>query len=532
MSDDNIKTSDENSQESGSNSSKEVTAVPAANFQDKLKAKVAAAPVKQWVKFAITALCCVIFTFWMSHWWILLLILFFFDLFVTRFVNWGGWKTSKRFPFWKSIADWIDAILFALVAVYLINLYFFQNYKIPSSSMEKSLLVGDYLFVSKLEYGPRVPMTPLSFPLAQHTMPILGCKSYIEWPHWNYRRLAGLGHLERYDVVVFNFPAGDTIVPKMENPDFYSLCFELGLQQIEQLPDEGHAVLDKMDYAQRQAYASNLGRQYVLSHPNDYGPVTYRPVDRRENFVKRCVGMPGDRLQIRDGQLFINGKQMYNPQNMQFNYFVESKGAFSPQYFQKLGVSLDDQLCINTQPNAADMMAQMKCASGNILYYLPLSNKMLADLKNNDMVVRVTRDPGNVLYNDTKLYPLGLNNHWTRDNYGPIYIPKRGATIPLGLNNLPIYQRVIVNYEGNKLAVKGSDIYINGQKVHSYTFKMDYYWMMGDNRHNSADSRYWGFVPEDHIVGTPVFIWASVDKDLPMTKCFRWSRFFNRVGHE
>jgi signal peptidase I len=174
----------------------------------------------------------------------------------------------------------------------------------------------------------------------------------------------------------------------------------------------------------------------------------------------------------------------------------------------------------------------MKCASGNILYYLPLSNKMLADLKNNDMVVRVTRDPGNVLYNDTKLYPLGLNNHWTRDNYGPIYIPKRGATIPLGLNNLPIYQRVIVNYEGNKLAVKGSDIYINGQKVHSYTFKMDYYWMMGDNRHNSADSRYWGFVPEDHIVGTPVFIWASVDKDLPMTKCFRWSRFFNRVGHE
>ena len=164
MSDDNIKTSDENSQESGSNSSKEETAVPAANFQDKLKAKVAAAPVKQWVKFAITALCCVIFTFWMSHWWILLLIPFFFDLFVTRFVNWGGWKTSKRFPFWKIIADWIDAILFALVAVYLINLYFFQNYKIPSSSMEKSLLVGDYLFVSKLEYGPRVPMTPLLSP--------------------------------------------------------------------------------------------------------------------------------------------------------------------------------------------------------------------------------------------------------------------------------------------------------------------------------------------------------------------------------
>ena len=241
------------------------------------------------------------------------------DIYLTRYVPWTFWKKSKNKTVLR-VMEWVDAIVYALVAVYLINIFFFQNYKIPTSSLEKSLLVGDYLFVSKLSYGPRVPNTPLSFPLVQNTFPILNVKSYIEWPSWPYHRLAGLGKVKRGDIVVFNFPAGDTVAVRVPNPDYYTLV---------------HYV----------------GRDGVKRNKEQFGEVVYRPVDRRENYVKRCVGMPGDTFEIRDNQVYVDGKAIENPRNIQFNYFVMLQPGyrFSEKQFRELGVSVDDRRFVSAE---------------------------------------------------------------------------------------------------------------------------------------------------------------------------------------
>ena len=490
------------------------------------------------VKFAACAISCVLLSIWMGHWWIALFGLFFLDLYVTKYVNWGKWKESEN-PVIKFIAGWVDAIVFALVAVYLIHIYFFQHYKIPSSSMEKSLLVGDYLFVSKLSYGPRVPMTPLSFPLVQNTLPFLNTKSYLETPAWKYRRLKGFGNVERYDVVVFNFPAGDTVCRGMENPDYYSICYQLGMQHV--LSDSSlFERINRMPCAKRVDSISAIGRRLIPANKGRLGDVVWRPVDRRENYVKRCIGLPGETLEIKDGNVFINGDAIANPKNTEFNYFVVTKVPFSQQYFSQLGVSLDDQRYIpyNDGSMGGDMayipaaFNRLGAASSDYVFFLPLTAEMKAKLEANTDVKKVVKDDGKILHSEGDLYPLKSEIRWTRDNYGPIYIPKKGETLKLTLENLPIYERCIVAYEGNKLRVEGNDIYINDAKVDTYTFNMDYYWMMGDNRHNSADSRYWGFVPEDHVVGKPLFLWMSLDKDQPWYKCLRTDRLLMSVGHE
>ena len=458
---------------------------------------------KQYIKFAIAAVLYGLFILWMQNGWLVLGYILLIDIYLTKYIPWGFWKKTKN-PTLKSIFDWVDDIIFALVAVYFINLFVFQNYQIPSSSLEKSLLVGDYLFVSKVSYGPRVPNTPLSFPLVQNTLPILNCKSYLDWPSWGYKRVAGLGKIQRNDIVVFNFPAGDTIALLQQNPDYYTLV---------------------------QMY----GREAVRMNKQTFGDIIYRPVDKRENYVKRCIGLPGDSLSVRNNQVYINGKAAQNPKNMQLNYFVETETPLTETMFRNWGVSRDDympygQPCTVSDPETLSFLGFQPNANGayNLVYRFPMTEAMVAQVKKLPSVKKVIVEPE--VFGGTMYYPVDYDNGWTRDNYGPIWIPKRGATIELTPENLALYRRCIKNYENNELEEKDGVVYINGEKASTYTFKYDYYWMMGDNRHNSADSRSWGFVPEDHIVGKPIMIWLSLDKDRSLFDGgIRWNRLFRWV---
>lgn len=455
---------------------------------------------KQWIKFSIAAILYLLFTWWMQNAWLLLGLIVLVDIFLTGYIPWGAWKRSKN-PETRKVLEWVDDILFALVAVYFINIFIFQNYQIPSSSLEKSLLVGDYLFVSKLSYGPRVPNTPIAFPLVQNTLPILNCKSYLDWPEWGYKRVKGLGHVKRNDIVVFNFPAGDTIALKVQNPDFYSLV---------------------QDY----------GRERILLDKATFGEVIYRPVDKRENYVKRCIGMPGDTIEIRNNQVYIDGKEAKNPEKMQLNYFVETNGLLNEEQFRLLDISKADRLPIdgNSNPQLMNFLGVKPNTNGqyNMMYHFPMTQKAVETAKKLSIVKNVFIEPDSFA-GDT-YYPTGYPTGWSRDNYGPLWIPKKGATIPLTERNLAFYIRCIRNYENNKVEVKEGKVYINDKPETSYTFKYDYYWMMGDNRHNSADSRSWGFVPEDHVVGKPIMIWLSIDKDRGLFDGkIRWNRMFRWV---
>lgn len=489
----------------------------------------------QWIKCAIAIILYLAFLIWVRSWWGLVVVPFIFDIYITKKVPWSFWKKSKN-PTVRGIMSWVDAIVFALVAVYFVNIYIFQNYQIPSSSLEKSLLVGDFLYVSKMSYGPRVPNTPLSMPLTQHTLPVFNTKSYIEWPQWKYKRVPGFGKVKLNDIVVFNFPAGDTVATNFQQTeDFYSLAYRVG-KGIYSKPIN----MDSLNRGQQRSiydlyYAG--GRKQILANPRVYGEVIARPVDRRENYVKRCVGLPGDTLQIVDGQVMIDGKAIENPENLQFNYFVQTTGPLiTDEMFRELGISNDDKWLLddsNYESTLLGMGLDGRNEQGalNPVYHLPLTKKMYETLSGNKKLIsKIIMEPENEMFAG-QMYPLNLYTKWNRNNYGPIWIPAKGATITLTEDNLPIYERCIVAYEGNKLEVKPDGIYINGEKTDQYTFKMDYYWMMGDNRHNSADSRYWGFVPENHVVGKPIVVWLSLDKDRGwFDGKIRWNRIFKWVG--
>ncbi len=468
---------------------------------------------KQWLKFIVVLVPYLLFLFWLKSWLGLLVIPFIYDVYISRKIRWSWWKDAEG-PV-RFIMSWVDALVFALVAVYFINLFFFQNYVIPSSSLEKSLLTGDYLFVSKVSYGPRIPETPLTMPLTQHTMPIINTKSYIEWPQWDYRRVKGLGKVKLNDIVVFNYPAGDTILTeeKYQANDYYAMVYSFG-QQIYQSQMPNPITPDSLSPQQQLDYFNmlyNIGRNYIVNNPNEYGSIDHRPTDRRENYVKRCVGLPGQTLQIKNRIVYLDGKANKEPENVQYTYYVKLKADLPDDLLKELGISGEDLLSLNQNG------------------YMPLTKKAVKVLSaRKDLVasIRLNTDAAT-----GEVYPLNAVMGWTRDNYGPIWIPKKGETVQLTLKNIALYERPIRVYEHNQLDVRNGRIYINGREAHSYTFKMDYYWMMGDNRHNSADSRYWGFVPEDHIVGKPIFIWWSSDPDRRGFSGIRWNRLFRWVDN-
>lgn len=358
--------------------------------------------------------------------------------------------------------EWADAIIFAVIAATLIRTLFIEAYVIPSASMESSLLIGDYLFVSKVNYGARLPMTPVAFPFAHHTMPLINTKAYWDGIELPYYRLPGLSDIKKGDVVVFNYPM-------------------------------------------------------------DADSPYFRPVDKRENYIKRCQGTPGDTLSVVKAQVFINGKAAVTPPKGEITYDVKTDGnELNPQIATDLHLS-DISSVNNTEfiTNTTEESAKALRGYSNIKSVTPRLTPGGAS------------DPMNPVYPAIfSNYKIGANTpdyKWNVDNFGPIIVPKKGWTVKLDSLTFPIYGRAIAVYEGNKVEVNGKDILINGQKADSYTFKMNYYFMMGDNRHNSEDSRFWGFVPEDHIVGKALFIWMSVDDNASFIHKIRWSRLFNLI---
>lgn len=347
--------------------------------------------------------------------------------------------------------EWADALIFAVVAATIIRAFIIEAYTIPTSSMEKTLLVGDFLFVSKFHYGPRVPMTPLAFPFAHHTLPGIGIKSYVDWIKLPYYRLPKLQDVKRNDIVVFNWPQED-----------------------------------------------------------------FRPVDKRENYIKRCVGIPGDTIEVIAGILYVNGAPAYEPQKMQYQYYVQTDGSnINPKTLKELDVTDGDRVF-----------------SGKGLYLLSLTQKSRDAVKGFVNVKKMERKvtPKGQVELQRYYFPRDLERFpWNVDYYGPLVIPKKGVTVNLTSDNLPVYERIIGIYENNKLEKRDGKIFINGQQADSYTFKMNYYWMMGDNRLNSEDSRFWGFVPEDHIVGKAWIIWLSLDKEKILLSKVRWSRMFSAI---
>jgi len=496
---------------------------------------------RQWAKFIVVMILYLLFLWWVKSWLGLIVVPLIYDAYISKKINWQWWK-DREGPV-RTVMSWVDAIVFALVAVYFINQFFFQNYVIPSSSLEKSLRRGDYLFVSKLSYGPRIPQTPLTMPLTQHTMPFFGLKSYIEWPHWDYRRVEGLGKVQLNDIVVFNYPAGDTICTELPYQTyFYDLCYDEGLnayamqnggmpQNMAELLDfKGDSTLTAdQKILKRLSWFSQIyaaGRSVVDSRKLEYGDIATRPTDRRENYVKRCVGLPGQTLEIKDRVVYLDGKPNKEPDNVQYSHTVVFKeGAFlSDDFMKENGITCED-LGYNDGNNRAEDGVYIR----GVVSAMPLTRQAKDALAGSGLVDTIILNTEPPAADWIKIYPHNGNKHWTRDNYGPIWIPKKGATLDLTLDNYAVYERPIRTYEGNKLEIRNGQIFINDKPATKYTFKLDYYWMMGDNRHNSADSRYWGFVPEDHIVGKPIFIWWSSDPDRSWFSGIRWGRLFRFV---
>lgn len=444
----------------------------------------------KWLRFSFSALIYILMVIWIENYWLFLGLPIVFDVYISKKVRWAFWKKweydangKKR----RSI-EWLDAIIFAVVAATLIRTFFVEAYTIPTGSMEKELLVGDYLFVSKYHYGPRLPNTPLSLPFMHHTVPVLNTKSYSSIPNLDYKRIAGLQEIERGDIVVFNLPVGDTVMEEFQSEFTYYQALRVH------------------------------GRE-VVERRND---LITRPVDKRENYVKRCVAIQGDTLELIDGEVYINGEFNDNYPNRQKKYRVKTSGDYLDPYkkeriFRSVNLSPADVAHLRTKNGRyigteSDMhMRKADADKARSLKYFEYVDMVMAQ--------KGARNP--------HVFPHSPDYNWNQDQFGPLVVPARGMTMKLDMKNIALYERAIRVYEENKLEKKNGKIYINDVETDEYTFKMNYYWMMGDNRDNSQDARFWGFVPEDHIVGTPVLIWMSSDSQ--GWGGIRWDRLFTIV---
>ncbi|MFZ4784964.1 MAG: S26 family signal peptidase [Flavobacteriales bacterium] len=455
--------------------------------------------------------------------------------------------TNKKKSFGR---EWGEAIIFAVVAASVIRSFFLEAFTIPTPSMERSMLVGDYLFVSKMSYGAKLPQTPVSIPFVHNTIPGTMINSYTDWFSLPYFRLPGFGEVERFDPVVFNFPHGDTILvhPFLSGHDYYSLLRNEGLSiAAKEIGPKFQGTSDSLNAFIIQQYFANENKYKALARANfidrqlcstcgspdrtSKGVVVEglraRPVDKKENYIKRCIGMPGDNLEIRNRQVFINGGAIENPEGLQYNYLVKLSTNLTPQQTQNSVAKMMDEFELNWQ-ESKDVDIK------NGLIQLALTGDIANKIANLSFVDSISVVDHPIVDNNAgDLFPntnLAPYKTWTVDNYGPIHIPAKGETIQLDVQNLPLYRRVIEVYEANALEVKEGKIFINGAETTSYTFKMNYYWMMGDNRHNSADSRFWGFVPENHVVGKAVFTWFSKeDPNYRGSSAIRWNRMFRFV---
>ena len=438
----------------------------------------------KWARFGFWAVLYILWVIWLGNYWWLFGLVPIFDGHITKKVKWLFWKKEyKEGEKRNALLDWIDAVIFAVVVVTFINTFFFQAFKIPSSSMESSLYTGDHLFVSKLAYGPKLPQTPLTIPFTHNV--IAGRESYSTALQNDYKRLKGFGHVKAGDYVVFGFPHGDTVLVREPAADYHT-------------------------------YVRTLGRDFTI---RNYGPIKVRPSDKKDHYVKRCVAVAGDTLTIKDGQVYVNSQPQENWPGVQNSYMVVTDGKrINQKNLEKLGINTRELWFHPELPGYPEM---------------PLTAEMLEKVQSYSNVVSVTKNvdsyPPDYPDSDATIFPFSTDFEWTRDNFGPLWIPAKGAEVELTIENLPLYQRIITSYEGNELEVKDGKIFINSEEAQSYTFHQDYYFMMGDNRHNSLDSRYWGFVPEDHIVGKPAVVWLSIDGNRKFPNNIRWRRFFKFV---
>ncbi|MGM9789729.1 MAG: signal peptidase I [Candidatus Cryptobacteroides sp.] len=439
----------------------------------------------KWARLIFWSLLYLLWVIWLGNYWWLFGLVVIFDHHITRKVKWLFWKKEYKEGEKRNVwLDWLDAIIFAVVFVTFINIFFFQAFKIPSSSMESSLLTGDHLFVSKLAFGPRIPQTPLTIPFTHNVF--FGKESYSTLIQNDYRRLKGFRHVRRGDYVVFGFPDGDSVLVKAPSEDYYTVC---------------------------RLY----GKDYTV---RSYGPVIARPSDKKDHYVKRCVAVAGDTLKIVDGRVYIDSEPQTVWPGIQTTYTVITNGTrINQKSLDKFGLNISELYYDESLPGYPQM---------------PLTASMLEKVKACPNVVTVEEQidvyPPDYPDSYLMLFPFRENFRWTRDNYGPIWVPKAGVSVKLDSGNLPLYERIIRDYEHNSLNVDAEGrIFINGEEADEYTFRQDYYFMMGDNRHNSLDSRYWGFVPEDHIVGRPAVIWLSTDGSRSFPSNIRWRRFLKFV---
>lgn len=407
-----------------------------------------------------------------------------------------GEKPKEKEKPW--LKEWGEAAVFAVIAATLIRTFAFEAFTIPTSSMEKTLLRGDYLFVNKMKYGAKIPSNPLTLPFTHNTMYLSSTKpSFLDWIELPYLRLPGWASIKNNDIVVFNFPEGDTVELNHADQSYYALVRGLGRDK----------VWDP-DFELRD---NNSGE---MRH---FGDITVRPVDKEDNYIKRCVAIPGDKLEIKAGELIINDKPAYKADNLQSGYYI---GGWDDAFIKK--VERDD---IEFQSFGGEIMIDSAIYSAMV----QLTEKEFETLKGHCSAIRkevdtVSYDPG--------AFPHSPEFKWNRDNYGPLVIPKAGAKVELNVKNLPLYRRIIEVYEGHELKVNGSQIVIDNSPATSYTFDLDYYFMMGDNRHNSLDSRFWGFVPETHIVGSPSLVWLSKRPNSTLFTGFRTHRMISFVNNE